>query len=54
MLLPRKISDVANAIIEIQKLENEIKRQNPIFAGCYFVAKNRYAQELQYIFFMGE
>lgn len=53
-LLPRKISNVATAIIEIKKLENAIKRQNPIFAGCYFAAKNKYAQELQYIFFMGE
>ena len=38
----------------IARIEGWAKGANAIFAGCYFVLKRKYAQEIQYLFFTGE
>lgn len=52
--MKKPISDAYTLINAVRDLESSLKRQNLIFMGCYFAAKRKYAQELQYIFFMGE
>ena len=42
---------IVDAINDVSEFEGKIKGLNPIFAPCYFVTKNKYAQEVQYIFF---
>lgn len=53
LLLPRDIGKTHEAINAIINLENQVKKQNTIFMGCYFTTKNKYAQELLEIFFYG-
>lgn len=38
----------------IARVQGWAKGANAIFAGCYFALKRKYAEEIQYLFFMGE
>lgn len=55
-VLPNKkiadfVGDIASAIEKVSNWEGKAKGLSPVFAPCYFVTKNKYAQEVQYIFF---
>jgi hypothetical protein len=45
---------IGAALDIIARIHGWAKGANVIFAGCYFVLKRKYAQEIQYLFFMGE
>lgn len=47
----KPIKDLYTALSMISDIEKSIKNQQSIFIGCYFAAKNKYAQELQRVFF---
>lgn len=44
--------NIADLIEKIYEAEEKSKRMSVFFAPCYFSAKNKYAQEIQYLFFM--
>lgn len=48
------IGYIGTAFDIIARVQGWAKGANAIFAGCYFALKRKYAEEIQYLFFMGE